>query len=64
VLLTGDLPSPTDVPTGCRFRNRCPKFAALDEAQRGRCRDEDPSPSALAGDHNAACHYAAAVTVV
>ncbi|MEU6346732.1 ABC transporter ATP-binding protein [Streptomyces sp. NPDC046977] len=64
VLLSGDLPSPTDVPTGCRFRNRCPKFASLDEVQRGRCRDEDPSPSALAGDHNAACHYAAAVTVV
>ncbi|WP_405590772.1 dipeptide ABC transporter ATP-binding protein [Streptomyces sp. NBC_01190] len=60
VLLTGDLPSPTDVPTGCRFRNRCPKFAAIDEPQRDRCRDEDPSSLALGGDHSAACHYPAA----
>ncbi|MEU1615850.1 ABC transporter ATP-binding protein [Streptomyces sp. NPDC005722] len=64
ILLTGDLPSPADVPTGCRFRNRCPKFASLDESDRGRCREEDPAPTGLAGDHTAACHFAAAVTVV
>jgi len=64
ILLTGDLPSPADVPTGCRFRNRCPKFAALGEADRGRCRDEDPASRELADDHTTACHFAAAVAVV
>jgi peptide/nickel transport system ATP-binding protein len=66
ILLTGDLPSPADVPTGCRFRNRCPKFAALDEGDRARCRDEDPASHRLDGaeDHSAACHYAAAADVI
>jgi peptide/nickel transport system ATP-binding protein len=67
ILLTGDLPSPADVPSGCRFRNRCPKFTALDEVARTRCRDEDPALHDLADDHaghSAACHYAAAVAVV
>ncbi|UWE08365.1 ABC transporter ATP-binding protein [Actinacidiphila bryophytorum] len=59
VLLTGDLPSPADVPSGCRFRSRCPKFPQLDDARAQRCRDEDPSALSLTGDHNAACHFAA-----
>lgn len=67
ILLTGDLPSPADVPSGCRFRNRCPKFTALDEAARTRCRDEDPALHDLSGNrpgHSAACHYAAAAAVL
>ncbi|MFF4649623.1 dipeptide ABC transporter ATP-binding protein [Streptomyces sp. NPDC001380] len=64
ILLTGDLPSPADVPDGCRFRNRCPKFAALPGAEQNRCRDEDPALRGLGEDHTAACHYAAALTVV
>jgi peptide/nickel transport system ATP-binding protein len=67
ILLTGDLPSPADVPSGCRFRNRCPKFTALDEVARAHCRDEDPALRDLAGDlgdHTAACHYAAATTLL
>ncbi|MCD0485690.1 ABC transporter ATP-binding protein [Streptacidiphilus sp. ASG 303] len=64
ILLTGDLPSPADVPSGCRFRNRCPKFAQLDEAKAQQCRDEDPMLHSLAADHSAACHHAAALQVV
>ncbi|MEU8952220.1 ABC transporter ATP-binding protein [Streptomyces sp. NPDC048489] len=60
VLLTGDLPNPTVMPSGCRFRSRCPKTVALDDVQLGRCRDEDPLLFALPGDdHDVACHYPA-----
>ncbi|MGH6655364.1 MAG: dipeptide ABC transporter ATP-binding protein [Actinocrinis sp.] len=64
VLLDGDLPSPTNVPSGCRFRNRCPKFKALSEGEQQRCVDEDPTLSTQGDDHEAACHYAAVVDVV
>ncbi|MEU5866290.1 MULTISPECIES: ABC transporter ATP-binding protein [unclassified Nonomuraea] len=66
ILLEGDLPSPADPPSGCRFRTRCPKFALLTEAERGRCVDEEPSVARLANavDHGAACHYAEEVEVI
>ncbi|UNO41453.1 ABC transporter ATP-binding protein [Streptomyces sp. MST-110588] len=67
ILLSGDLPSPADVPSGCRFQGRCPKFAALGEDERRRCREEDPVASPLGADgtdHEAACHYAAPLEVV
>ncbi|MDH6123225.1 ABC transporter ATP-binding protein [Kitasatospora sp. GP82] len=64
ILLTGDLPSPANVPSGCRFRNRCPKYLSLDEAEQLRCRDEDPASAKLADDHSAACHFAKALEVI
>src|SRR3954452_14829485 len=64
ILLEGDLPSPADPPSGCRFRTRCPKFAALDEERRRRCLEEEPPLYGLEADHSAACHYAEAVKVV
>ncbi|MEV1170531.1 ABC transporter ATP-binding protein [Nonomuraea sp. NPDC049784] len=66
ILLEGDLPSPADPPSGCRFRTRCPKFAALSEAERRRCVDEEPSVARLANavDHGAACHYAEEIEVI
>jgi peptide/nickel transport system ATP-binding protein len=66
ILLPGDLPSPANVPSGCRFRDRCFKYAALSEGEQEKCRTEDPVvlPRPGAQDHAAACHYAAALEVV
>jgi len=65
ILLEGDLPSPANPPSGCRFRTRCPKFAVLDEERRRRCLEEEPPLYGLNGaDHSAACHYAEVVKVV
>ncbi|GAA2301709.1 ABC transporter ATP-binding protein [Nonomuraea roseoviolacea subsp. roseoviolacea] len=66
ILLEGDLPSPADPPSGCRFRTRCPKFARLSEADKRRCVDEEPSVARLARakDHGAACHYAEEIEVI
>jgi peptide/nickel transport system ATP-binding protein len=64
IILEGDLPSPADPPSGCRFRTRCPKFAALDEERRRRCLEEEPPLYGLENDHSAACHYAEALKVV
>jgi glutathione transport system ATP-binding protein len=62
IILKGDLPSPANPPSGCRFRTRCQKFAdELNDQQRQKCIDVDPvlcdqgNPGA---DHRAACHYA------
>jgi oligopeptide transport system ATP-binding protein len=60
IVLSGDLPSPLDPPSGCRFRTRCWKFATeLSEAERSRCVDEEPALVDRGQGHAAACHYAA-----
>jgi len=48
--LVGDLPSPVDPPSGCRFHTRCP---AADD----RCRTEEPVMRAVGEDHYVACHH-------
>ncbi|WP_326646861.1 ABC transporter ATP-binding protein [Streptosporangium sp. NBC_01755] len=58
VLLEGDLPSPADPPSGCRFRTRCPLFRSLDETVRRRCVDEEPQVRRLGDDHGVSCHFA------
>ncbi|TWF76216.1 peptide/nickel transport system ATP-binding protein [Pseudonocardia hierapolitana] len=65
ILLTGDLPSPAEPPSGCRFRSRCFRYAALDAVDRQRCETDDPRLEPPPGkarethDHEVACHYAA-----
>ncbi|MFF3949103.1 dipeptide ABC transporter ATP-binding protein [Streptomyces sp. NPDC001902] len=64
IILQGDLPSPADTPSGCRFRTRCPKYLQLAPAEARRCDTEDPAAGALGEDHTAACHHAAALEVL
>jgi peptide/nickel transport system ATP-binding protein len=65
ILLTGDLPSPANPPSGCRFRTRCQKFPTLAPSQQQVCVDVVPDLYALGQpDHTSACHYNVEVPVV
>jgi len=55
IVLTGEIPSAVAVPSGCRFRTRCPQVAPLCAAQVPDWREIGPN-------HWAACHYATAET--
>jgi len=50
VPITGELPSPINPPSGCRFRTRCPRA-------EDRCAQETPPLVSFGADHEAACHF-------
>jgi peptide/nickel transport system ATP-binding protein len=59
ILVRGDLPDPADLPSGCRFRSRCPLFAELPEDKQRVCIERDPLLERhTAGDLESACHWA------
>jgi len=48
IILSGDVPSPLDLPKGCRFNTRCPSVMDI-------CREVDPAPTRV-GETIVCCH--------
>ena len=49
IFLKGEIPSPINPPSGCRFRTRCPDVLK-------KCREEEPVLADFGGGHFCACH--------
>ncbi|MDS1269771.1 ABC transporter ATP-binding protein [Lipingzhangella sp. LS1_29] len=59
IMITGDVPSPADPPSGCRFRTRCPKFAnQLSPDEQQQCITQEPELMDRGQGHASACHFA------
>jgi oligopeptide/dipeptide ABC transporter ATP-binding protein len=53
ILLQGEIPSPVNPPSGCRFHTRCPIARAP-----GICSEQEPPLEMKENGHLAACHFA------
>jgi peptide/nickel transport system ATP-binding protein/oligopeptide transport system ATP-binding protein len=61
IIVQGDVPSPANPPSGCRFRTRCQLRPTLSEGDQARCSDEEPALLTRGGRadaHRVACHFA------
>jgi oligopeptide transport system ATP-binding protein len=56
IILTGDVPSPSDPPAGCHFHTRCWLRARLGNPER--CVAEAPELRQMASGHAVSCHFA------
>ena len=61
IVLHGDVPSPANPPSGCRFRTRCWKKLELEAAgvDTSPCVDQEPALEPRDIGHPVACHFAA-----
>jgi oligopeptide/dipeptide ABC transporter ATP-binding protein len=60
IVLTGDVPSPANPPSGCRFHPRCWLREQLGHPEE--CSTQDPAFRDVGGGHFAACHFAERIT--
>ncbi len=62
IILSGEVPSPINPPSGCRFHPRCPRTREIAQKEglgtvHPRCRDEEPVLEPHHPGQFAACHF-------